>query len=85
MPLPMNDTNPEAESVLISLARKAPIAQRTARMRSLSQTTMKLSRRAIMRANPGYSDREVSLEFVKLHYGNDLASRLKNHLDHKKT
>ena len=77
------DTNPKVEKFQISLIRQASIAKRIARMRSLSQTVIQLSRRAIMRANPGLSERELNLIFVSYHYGTELADRLRKYLDRK--
>lgn len=81
---PLSDTNPEIKEIQISLIRKAGAAGRTMRMRSLSQTVVKLSRRAIMRTHPGCDQREVDLIFVSLHYGNDIANRLENYLGRKR-
>jgi len=74
------DTTPEAEEVQIALIRKASIAKRITRVRSLSQTTIKLARRAIKRVNPGLNDQEVNLIFVENHYGQKLAHELQNFL-----
>jgi hypothetical protein len=41
-------------------------------MASLAETAIQLSRRAIQRANPTYSELEVNLAFVTYHYGEDL-------------
>jgi hypothetical protein len=76
-----SDTHPEIEKVQLSLIRKANIAKRIARARSLSQTTAKLSWRAISRANPGLSEQELDIAFVAYHYGTDLAERLKQSLE----
>jgi len=78
------DTCLSAEEVQISLIRQASIAKRISRVRSLSQTTIQLSRRAISRANPGLSERELNLAFVAYHYGDDLAKRLREYMERKK-
>jgi hypothetical protein len=47
---------------------------------------MQLSKRAIARRNKHFSEQEVNLMFVSLHYGKELAERLRNYLDnHEKT
>ncbi|MFH1244914.1 MAG: hypothetical protein V1662_00325 [Candidatus Omnitrophota bacterium] len=79
----LSDTNPEIEEVQISLIRQAGTAERVARMRSLSQTTINLSRRAIFRAHPEYTERELDVAFVSLHYGREVASRLAEYLTRK--
>lgn len=77
------DTHPKAEEIQILLLRQATVAQRLAVMRSLSRTTIQLSRRAIRRANPSYSQLEVNLAFVDCHYGGELARRLRQYLEEK--
>lgn len=77
------DTHPKAEEIQVSLLRQATVAKRLAVMRSLSRTTIQLSRRAIRRANPSYSQLEVKLVFVACHYGEELARRLRQYLEEK--
>ena len=75
------DTRFEAEAVLISLFRKASIAKKFSQIRSLSQTTFQLSRRAIARANKDLTDRQIDILFVSNHYGKEIAANLENYLD----
>ncbi len=77
----LNDTNPKAEKIQISLLQKAGTAKRASTMISLSQTTINLSKRAILRAHPNYNEKEINIAFVRLHYGKDLADRLKKYLN----
>ena len=79
-----SDTDPQAEQVQIELIRRLSVAQRISLVRSLSRTTMFLSRRAIRRANPSMSEREVGLAFVELHYGKELAGRLRSYIENKR-
>ena len=76
----LSDTHPEAEKVQIDLLRKASTSERFALMCSLTATAISLSRRAIARANPDLSPQEVDLKFVELHYGKELASRVRRYL-----
>ena len=78
------DTTPEAEKVQIELIRASSISRRISRVRSLSQTVMFLSLRAIQRANPSMNEREVNLVFVEYHYGKDIAQRLALYLERKR-
>ncbi len=78
------DTAPQAEKVQIELIRKSSVSKRISRVRSLSQTIMYLSRRAIQRANPLLSEREVDLAFVEHHYGKDLAERLRLYMERER-
>ena len=77
------DTAPQVEKVQIELIRKASISRRISKARSLSQTAIYLSRRAIQRANPFLSEREADLAFVANHYGQNLAERLRVYMEHK--
>ena len=76
-----SDTHPHAEKVQIDLLRKASTGERFALMCSLTATAISLSRRAIARANPDLSPQEVDLKFVELHYGKELAGRLRGYLE----
>jgi hypothetical protein len=78
------DTHPEAERVQIELLRNLTIAQRFALAQALSRRTRQLAMRAIRRANPEASEEEVRLIFVEIHYGKDLADRLRAYLSARK-
>ena len=77
----LSDTHPDAERVQIELIRKASIAERIAAMRSLTRMATRLSRQAIARANPQASPREVDLIWVELHYGPELARKVREYLE----
>ena len=55
------DTDPKIEKILISLLRQKSAAIKFPQIRSLSQTTMQLSKRAISRANPGLDEIQINL------------------------
>ena len=74
------DTRFETEEFLLSLLRNADTKKKFSQIRSLSQTTLQLSRRAIARANPKLSEKQINLLFVSYHYGTDIARRLENYL-----
>jgi hypothetical protein len=74
------DTSPEAEKFLISLIRKASLKQKFRQIQSLSSFVRNLSMKAIQRANPDLSKVERDILFVQLHYGNDLAEKLREYL-----
>jgi hypothetical protein len=75
----ITDTDPVTEKVYISLLQKATILMLT----TLTGNVTFLSKRAIQRANPGMNKQERDIEFVKLHYGKDLAEKLKKYLQIK--
>ena len=73
----LSDTDTKIEKIQISLIRESKISKRISLLNSLSQTVINLSRKAIERANPGISEKELNYKFVKYHYGDDIAKRLK--------
>ncbi|MHB1036114.1 MAG: hypothetical protein ACYC35_15835 [Pirellulales bacterium] len=75
-----SDTTPEAERVQLDLIRRMPIARRVASMRSLSRTVAGLARRGIALAHPKWTPTDLGLLFVEVHYGAELARRLRGHL-----
>lgn len=78
-----SDTHLEIENILISLIRQQSTAKRTSQMCSLSQTTRKLSKRAIKRANPTLSEQELNQLFVNYLYGLKLENRFCRVINHK--
>lgn len=78
-----SDTHPEIEKVLISLLRNSSVAKRMSKVRSLSESTIKLSRRAIKRANPDLDETELHLKFISHHYGEKLAALFREHMKRK--
>jgi len=75
------DTAPQAEKVQVELIRESSVSRRISKVRSLSQTIIYLSRRAIQRTNPFLSDQEVNLSFVANNYGKKLAERLRLYIE----
>ena len=80
----LTDTNPEAERVLISLLRKLNTTQKLEQVQSFSSSIIKLSKRAISRANPDLNEDEKNILFVEYHYGVELANRLRKYLGQRK-
>ena len=77
------DTNVKSEQMLISLLREKSAAKKFAMIRSLSQSTIQLSKRALARANEGIEDDQLNVLFIDLHYGKELAHKFKRHIDEK--
>lgn len=69
-----------ARAIQLELLRQATPERRFALARSLSTTTMELARAAIRRRHPDWSEHAVLLEFVRVHYGRDLADRVAAYL-----
>lgn len=78
------DTHPQAEEKLIELIRKQTPAQKMAQVSALTFTAMRLSKRAIARANKDLNEQEVNLLFIEYHYGKDLADRVRKYLQRKR-
>ena len=79
------DTDLESERVQIELLRRATLARRSSIAFSLSETAIGLARRAIRLQSPGMSDRDVLLRFAAVHYGTDLAERIRRYIQRKST
>lgn len=76
-----SDTSFQAEQVQIELIRSVPVARRITQARALSETVIRLSRRAIQRCHPEWPQRKVDLAFVEYHYGQDLANSVRRYLE----
>ena len=55
----MTDTDPEVQRVQMELARRKSPAEKIAQVREMTDLVVRLSRRAIARANPGMTIAEV--------------------------
>ncbi len=76
----LSDTDEKIERIQITLILKLSTTERVSRLRSLSRTVINLSRRAIRRANPEISERELNYKFLIYHYGNEIAEKYKNYM-----
>jgi hypothetical protein len=79
MAIPVPESG-DANGVQVELLRAASVTQRVARARSLSTSVISLARRAVRRRHPGLSEVEVLLRFAELHYGQELAGRIRQYL-----
>ena len=77
---PPTDTDPEAARVHMEILRRASPARRLRLALSLSRSVLALSREGIARRRPSATPEEVGLEFVRLHYGPELAGEVERHL-----
>ena len=77
------DTALDAERVQVALLRAAPVARRLHMALALSATVIGVARRAIARAQPDASARDLDLRFVALHYGTEAAAGLRADLDRR--
>ncbi len=77
------DTTPEAEAVLIQLLRAKPPARRLEEAVFASNRVAEQCKNAIRRMNPGISEDEVSLRFIELNYGPEIANNVRTYLADK--
>lgn len=76
-----SDTSHEAEIVQLELVRQMPPSERVAKALRLTCDMMRLAKDAIRRRSPHLSDEEVRLQFIELHYGDQLAQEVRTYLE----
>jgi hypothetical protein len=81
----LSDTHPDIEQLQIELARRSSPAEKIAQVRRMTDFVVRLSRRAIARANPELNREEVDLRWVEINYGPKLAAELRNDLKRRQT
>ena len=65
----------------IAGVRELSTTERLRRMLDLTQCGLDMSRRAIARAHPDWDRQQMGIEFVRIHYGKDLAGGLRAYLE----
>ena len=70
------DTRPDMNALHVALMRAAGPVRRFAMARSLTQTVMDLSKRALRRRHPDATQVELDRAFAVLHYGEAVARLL---------
>ena len=78
------DTSPEMERIQIELIRKATPAKLFGLVRSMSQTMMQASRENIRRLHPDANKEELTLIFVELYYGKELANLVRTQMEKRR-
>ena len=68
------------DRVQIELLRRAGPRRRAALALAMTTTAIALSRRAIQRLHPDWTKMEVNLFWAEVHYGKDLADRVRQYL-----
>lgn len=64
----------------MELLRKAPVSQRLELAMALSEAAAEQARRSLRRIHPEIGDRELRLKLAELHYGRELADRIRREL-----
>lgn len=73
----VEESHPATEDAQVEALRRMTGARRLEIMAALSATMMRLSRRALRRANPNATEHELKLLFIELNYGRELADRIR--------
>ena len=76
----MDDTTAETRRVQIELLRRAGPRRRAAMASGLTNRCLWQARRGIAQAHPELSEVERQLLFLEVHYGRDLARRVRDFL-----
>lgn len=79
----IEDTDDKTKRVQVELLRKAGLTRRVSLALSLSDTVIHLARKAIAEARPELTPREQALFFVEVHYGDALATKVRQYLIRK--
>ena len=75
------DTNTNTEKRLISLLQNQSRVEKFSRVRSLTETVINLSKRAIKRGNKNLNEEQINLLFIEYNYGKELAKKVKSYLE----
>ena len=78
------DTPLKIEEIQINLIRQSNIPKRIAMVQALTEITICLSKKAILRANPQSNVQEVNFLFCSFTYGEDLANKMKEYIERMK-
>ena len=74
-----NDTTHDAEQMQLRLLRDKSPSERLGLALRLSSDVIRASKRAISRAHPELTEREVGHRFIELHYGRELAEAVRRY------
>jgi hypothetical protein len=75
--------DPGLSQTQVELLRAAGPTVRAGRALALSASVIDLSRNAIRRRHPHWSETEVRLAFAALHYGGEVAARVRAELERR--
>ncbi len=78
------DTSPDAALVQRELIRRMTPTQRLQQTFQLSSEMLRAAKAAIRRRHPAYSEQEVAIKFIELHYGDELAAGVRSRLESRK-
>lgn len=76
-PVALDDTHPRVRAVMIDMWKNLSMAERFAMASEMTDFVCDQSMAAIAATMPGASRDEVGLRFCEVHYGNELANRVR--------
>jgi hypothetical protein len=76
----ISDTHPDAARFQRELLRRTSFADRFSLVGALTQAVVSLCRQGIRERHPDFDERAVSLHFVEMNYGKELADGLRHRL-----
>lgn len=79
----LSDTALDAEQMQLRLLRDKSPAERLGLALRLSSEVIRASKRAIERAQPDLTKREIGYRFIELHYGRELAEATRRYEDQR--
>ena len=71
------DTSPDAEQVLISMIRKAPVSRRFGFVQSWTRSMVEGGKLNVRQVYPGSTNQDVELLYAERQYGKDVADELR--------
>ncbi len=75
-----SDTSPEMEKLLFDLLRQKTPAERFQMANDITEAAIDLWRAGVMKRHPEWSEQEVSLHWVEVHYGREWAETIRHNL-----
>lgn len=75
------DTHPSVEKKHIELLKNLTVYEHLQKTLTMTSWLMWLSKKAIAKAHPEWSTKDLDLFFVKTYYGEELARKLRDYLD----
>jgi hypothetical protein len=79
-----SDTDVDTEEEMLRLLREASVSKRFELTDTLTQSAVTLSRRALTLRRPDADNLEILLEWVGLHYGDDLETEVRDYLQSRR-
>lgn len=79
----ISDTSVQIDEEYAKLLRNCSMSEKIMRVFEMSSWAMNLAKRAIARSNPGWSDEEINLYFVKIFYGDSLWQKIAGRVKRK--